>query len=83
MTAGRGFLAIAIVALGRWTPGGVALAAFVFGAAMALQYVVQAVGWRLRYELVLMIPYLLTLVALGAFGRGSAPAALGRVAPHD
>jgi ABC-type uncharacterized transport system permease subunit len=30
-----------------------------------------------------MIPYLLTLVALGAFGRGSAPAALGRVAPHD
>jgi ABC-type uncharacterized transport system permease subunit len=83
MTAGRGFLAIAIVALGRWSAGGVALAAFVFGGAMALQYVVQALGWRVRYELVLMIPYVLTLVALGAFGRGSAPAALGRVATSD
>jgi simple sugar transport system permease protein len=78
MTAGRGFLAIAIVALGRWKASGIAAAGFVFGAAMALQYVVQALGWRLRYELVLMIPYVLTLVALGVFGRASAPAALGR-----
>lgn len=78
MSAGRGFLAIAIVALGRWKPGGVLLASVVFGAAMALQFVVQALGWQLRYELVLMIPYVLTLAALGAFGRGSAPAALGR-----
>lgn len=83
MTAGRGFVAIAIVALGRWTPGGVAVAGFVFGGAMALQYVVQAVGWRIRYELVLMIPYVLTLVALGIFGRGSAPASLGRTAVTD
>jgi simple sugar transport system permease protein len=78
MSAGRGFLAIAIVALGRWRPGGVAIAAFVFGVAMALQFVVQAMGWTIRYELVLMIPYVFTLVALGTFGRGGAPAALGR-----
>jgi simple sugar transport system permease protein len=78
MSAGRGFLAIAIVALGRWRPGGVATASFVFGAAMALQFVVQALGWHVRYELVLMIPYVLTLVALGAFGRGLAPTMLGR-----
>jgi general nucleoside transport system permease protein len=80
MSAGRGFLAIAIVALGRWRPAGVLLAAVVFGSAMALQFVVQALGWRLRYELVLMIPYALTLMALVAFGRGSAPAMLGRSA---
>lgn len=80
MSAGRGFLAIAIVALGRWRPLGVAIASLVFGAAMALQYVVQALGWTVRYELVLMIPYLLTLVALGAFGRGTAPVMLGRAA---
>ena len=80
MSAGRGFLAIAIVALGRWRPAGVALASFVFGAAMALQYVVQALGWNVRYELVLMIPYGLTLLALGAFARASAPAMLGRTA---
>jgi simple sugar transport system permease protein len=78
MSAGRGFLAIAIVALGRWRPAGVAIACVVFGAAMALQFVVQAMGWRVRYELVLMIPYVLTLAALGAFGRGVAPAMLGR-----
>lgn len=81
MSAGRGFLAIAIVALGRWRPIGVAVASIVFGAAMALQFVVQALGWPLRYELVLMIPYVLTLVALGAFGRGVAPAMLGRSGP--
>lgn len=78
MSAGRGFLAIAIVALGRWRPAGVAIAALVFGSAMAMQYVVQAKGWAVRYELVLMIPYVLTLVTLGAFGRGAAPAMLGR-----
>lgn len=78
MSAGRGFLAIAIVALGRWRPIGVALASLVFGAAMALQFVVQAMGWSIRYELVLMIPYVLTLAALGAFGRGLAPMALGK-----
>ena len=78
MSAGRGFLAIAIVALGRWKPIGVALASLVFGAAMALQFVVQAMGWSVRYELVLMIPYILTLAALGMFGRGVAPAGLGR-----
>ena len=78
MSAGRGFLAIAIVALGRWRPLAVAGACVLFGAAMALQFVVQALGWRVRYEIVLMIPYLLTLLALGSFGRGSAPAMLGR-----
>lgn len=78
MSAGRGFLAIAIVALGRWRPVGVALASVVFGAAMALQFVVQAMGWNIRYELVLMIPYILTLAALGAFGRGVAPVGLGK-----
>jgi len=78
MSAGRGFLAIAIVALGRWRPAGVAIASLVFGAAMALQFVVQALGWRVRYELALMIPYVLTLTALGALGKGVAPATLGR-----
>jgi ABC-type uncharacterized transport system permease subunit len=78
MSAGRGFLAIAIVALGRWQPWGVALASVVFGTSMALQYVVQAAGWSVRYEIALMIPYALTLVALALFGRASAPAMLGR-----
>ncbi|HZB26969.1 MAG TPA: ABC transporter permease [Gemmatimonadales bacterium] len=79
ITAGRGFLAIAIVVLGRWHPGGVALAALLFGAATALQFLFQALGVRAPYQLFLMLPYLLILLALaGAVGRVRAPADLGK-----
>jgi ABC-type uncharacterized transport system permease subunit len=79
MTAGRGYLAIAIVVLGRWHPLGVALAAFVFGIATAMQFLFQALGTRVPYQLFLMLPYLLTLLALaGAVGRVRAPGDLGR-----
>jgi simple sugar transport system permease protein len=79
MSAGRGFIAIAVVALGRWHPFGVALAALLFGAASALQYLFQAMGWAVPYQLFLSLPYVLTLVALAALrGRATSPAALGR-----
>jgi simple sugar transport system permease protein len=79
MSAGRGFIAIAIVVLGRWNPLGTALAALVFGAASTLQFLFQAMGWDVPYQLFLALPYILTLVALaGARGQASAPAALGR-----
>ncbi|HZA99206.1 MAG TPA: ABC transporter permease [Gemmatimonadales bacterium] len=79
MTAGRGFLAIAIVVLGRWHPGGVALAAILFGVATALQFLFQSLGVRAPYQLFLMLPYLLTLLALaGVVGRVRAPGDLGR-----
>lgn len=79
MSAGRGFIAIAIVVLGRWHPMGVALGALLFGAASALQFAFQAMGWAAPYQLFLVIPYLLTLAALaGAVGRARAPAALGK-----
>ena len=79
MSSGRGFIAIAIVVLGRWTPHGVAAGALLFGAASALQYAFQAMGWHAPYQVFLVLPYLLTLAALaGAVGRARAPAALGR-----
>lgn len=79
MSAGRGFIAIAIVVLGRWNPAGIALAALLFGAASALQFVLQALGLSLPYQLFLALPYVLTLAALaGVAGRVRAPAALGR-----
>jgi simple sugar transport system permease protein len=79
MSAGRGFIAIAIVVLGRWHPVGVAAAALLFGAASALQYLFQAMGWRLPYQLFLALPYVLTLVVLASVSaRAAAPAALGR-----
>lgn len=79
MSAGRGFIAIAIVVLGRWHPLGVAAAAIVFGAASALQYLLQAMGWSLPYQLFLALPYVLTLLGLaGIAGKATAPASLGR-----
>lgn len=79
MTAGRGYVAIAIVVLGRWHPVGVALAALLFGAATALQYLFQSLGLAVPYQLFLMLPYVLTLLALaGAVGRVRAPADLGK-----
>jgi ABC-type uncharacterized transport system permease subunit len=79
MTAGRGYVAVAIVVMGRWHPTGVALGALLFGAATALQYLFQTMGLRAPYQLFLMLPYLLTLLALaGAVGRVRAPGDLGR-----
>lgn len=79
MTAGRGYIAIAIVVLGRWHPAGVALGALLFGVATALQYLFQALGAEAPYQLFLMLPYVLTLLALaGAVGRIRPPADLGR-----
>jgi ABC-type uncharacterized transport system permease subunit len=78
MTAGRGFIAIAIVVLGRWKPGGILLAALLFGAASALQFVFQALGLALPYQLFLVMPYALALLALApGMGRSRAPAGLG------
>lgn len=79
MSAGRGFIAIAIVVLGRWHPLGVAAAALIFGAASALQYLFQAMGWALPYQAFLALPYILTLLGLaGIAGKAVAPASLGK-----
>ena len=79
MTAGRGFIALAVVILGRWNPFGVAAAALLFGLASALQFQFQATSTRFPYQFFLALPYLLTLLALlGRSRRGAtAPAALG------
>lgn len=79
MSAGRGFIAIAIVVLGRWSVFGTAAAALVFGGAFALQYLFQATGWALPYQLFNAFPYLLTLLLLAVQrGRAAAPAELGK-----
>jgi ABC-type uncharacterized transport system permease subunit len=79
MTAGRGYVAIAIVVLGRWHPVGVAIAALAFGAAMALQFLFQTLGLETPYQLFLMLPYVLALLALaGVVGRVRPPGDLGK-----
>ncbi|NDJ17524.1 ABC transporter permease [Myxacorys almedinensis] len=77
--AGRGWIAIALVFFSRWHPGGALVGALLFGIADALQYRIQALGFKaLPYEFLLMLPYVLTLVVLVWGSRQSnTPAALG------
>ena len=74
MTAGRGYVAIAIVVLGRWHPAGVALGALLFGVATALQYLFQALGVDAPYQLFLMLPYAADATGAGRRGRAGARA---------
>jgi general nucleoside transport system permease protein len=78
MSAGRGFIALAIVIFGRWSAWGILGAALLFGLATALQFHVQALGLPIPYQFLLMLPYVLTLLVLAGYaGTTRAPAALG------
>ena len=78
MSAGRGFVALAVVILGRWKAWGCAAASVLFGAAMALQFGLQALGTAAPYQVFLALPYVLTLAVLAGFGgQAQAPSALG------
>ena len=78
VTAGRGFVALAVVVFGRWSPWGVLAGSLLFGVASALQFQFQATSIRVPYQLFLMLPYLLTLLALLLpAGIARAPLALG------
>jgi general nucleoside transport system permease protein len=81
MTAGRGFIAIALVIFSKWNPLWVIVGALVFGGAETLQLQLQARGADVSPFLMTMVPYLLTLLILVFWGwsrRSVAPAALGR-----
>ncbi|MEM9708243.1 MAG: ABC transporter permease [Pseudomonadota bacterium] len=84
MTAGAGWIALAIVVFGAWRPGRVMLGAYLFGGVTVLQLTLQAGGVAIPAEALSMSPYLVTILVLvimsadrgrAAFG---APAALGR-----
>jgi general nucleoside transport system permease protein len=66
MTAGKGFIAIAAVVFGRWNPWKTMLAALFFGLADALQVRLQVQGIAVPHQLLLVLPYALTIVALVA-----------------
>ncbi len=80
MTNGRGFVALAVLIFGKWTPIGAWGAALLFGFATALQTQLQFSGQlAIPHQFIGMLPYLLTIVVLAGFvGRSRPPAALGQ-----
>jgi len=82
MTAGRGFVAVALVIFSKWHPLRAIAGALLFGGAIALQLQMQARGVPVSPFLLDMLPYLLSLGVLAVWGgarRHAAPASLGQV----
>jgi len=79
MTGGRGFIALAAMIFGKWTPLGAFGASLLFAGADALGARLQYLGVRVPIQFLGMLPYILTIIVVaGAMGRAVAPAAVGR-----
>ncbi len=79
MTNGLGFIAVALVYFGSWTPVGVLGGAMLFSLINALQLWVQVLGLNIPSDVAVMMPYLLTVIVLAfPFKRSLRPAALTR-----
>lgn len=81
MTSGRGFIAMAAMIFGNWTPVGAFASSLIFGFADALQVKLQILIGQVNipYEFLLMLPYVVTMIALaGVVGRVQMPAADGQ-----
>lgn len=79
MTGGRGFIALAAVIFGKWTPLGAFGGALLFSGANALEFKLQSLNFGLPRQFLQMLPYIITLVVLaGVIGRARPPAAVGK-----
>jgi simple sugar transport system permease protein len=78
MTNGRGFIALAAMIFGKWTPLGAWGAALLFGVAETIPIAMQLQGINVPFQIVGLLPYILTIVVVaGAVGRATPPAADG------
>ncbi|MGH1459830.1 MAG: ABC transporter permease [Paracoccaceae bacterium] len=81
MTAGAGWIALALVVFASWKPWRVLLGAYLFGGVSVLQLNLQAAGLAIPVEYLSMSPYLITILVLVIMSsdRSKAPASLGRI----
>jgi simple sugar transport system permease protein len=84
MTAGRGWIALALVVFASWKPARVLVGAYLFGGVTLVQFQAQAMGIAVPSQLLSMLPYLATIVVLTLISRDAAairlnaPASLGK-----
>jgi simple sugar transport system permease protein len=85
MTAGRGWIALALVVFASWMPSRVLIGALLFGGITILQFAGQARGWTVPPQFLSMLPYIVTILVLVLISRNreqklaNFPACLGRV----
>ena len=84
MTAGRGWIALALVVFASWQPWRVVVGAILFGGITIMQLAGQARGWTIQPQFLSMLPYLATIIVLVSISRKGgvlhkAPAHLGRI----
>ena len=79
LTAGRGWIALALVVFGAWRPWRVMAGAYLFGGISVLQFTLQGAGFvAVPSQVLAMIPYLATILVLAVMSSGQAPACLGK-----
>jgi general nucleoside transport system permease protein len=79
MTAGRGYIAYTAIVFGKWLPLNSMIGTIIFGFADSLQLRIQTIGANIPYQFAVMIPYLLTILAIiFAVGRAAWPAGYGQ-----
>jgi simple sugar transport system permease protein len=89
LVAGRGWIAVALVVFGSWTPLRIAIGAYVFGAISLLELSIQGLGIDIPSQLLSASPYIVTIVVLAFISRDAAylrlnqPLALGKVFRSD
>ncbi|GGH62667.1 ABC transporter permease [Rothia aerolata] len=79
MTSGQGYIALAALIFGRWKPLGALMASLLFGFSLQMQFVLSGLGTTIPTELLAMLPYVVTILAVaGLVGRSRGPAASGK-----
>jgi ABC-type uncharacterized transport system permease subunit len=79
LTAGQGFIAVALVYFGGWRPLGILAGALLFSTVNAIQLWMQVLGANIPSDILIMLPYILTIAALTiAVNRARQPAALNK-----